>query len=324
MRVTTLPDGALPAVVEGAEASVGAAHELVAANRAELRELLVERGALLLRGFPGGLDELDLVVREFSGEALVYTERSSPRSTLKGNIYTSTDYPNTEEIFLHNEHSYQASWPHVLYFHCLTEPESRGATPLADIRQIHSAIDASVREEFARRQWMCVRNFHANVGVSWQSTFGTEDRDEVERYAAEKGIATEWRPGNLLRTRTVRPAIHPHPVTGEQVWFNHATFFNVTTLPAMYRDGLRDMFADEDLPTHTYYGDGEPIPDDVMEHLRECYRAASTRFDWRRGDTLIVDNMRAAHGREPYTGQRKIAVAMAEPSSVPSSEKVVT
>ncbi|MFJ8027014.1 hypothetical protein [Streptomyces sp. NPDC096311] len=31
-------------------------------------------------------------------------------------------------------------------------------------------------------------------------------------------------------------------------------------------------------------------------------------------DVLVVDNMLAAHGREPFTGPRKIAVAMAEPS----------
>ena len=62
-----------------------------------------------------------------------------------------------------------------------------------------------------------------------------------------------------------------------------------------------------------HYGDGGRIPDEVMDHLRAAYRAASTRFDWERDDILIVDNMLAAHGREPFTGPRKIAVAMAEP-----------
>lgn len=52
-----------------------------------------------------------------------------------------------------------------------------------------------------------------------------------------------------------------------------------------------------------------------MDHLRGCYRAASRRFDWRQGDVLVVDNMAAAHAREPFTGPRRIAVAMAEPSS---------
>ena len=54
-----------------------------------------------------------------------------------------------------------------------------------------------------------------------------------------------------------------------------------------------------------------------MAHLRDCYRAEQRRFDWQQRDVLIVDNMLAAHAREPFTGPRKIAVAMAEPSSGP-------
>jgi Taurine catabolism dioxygenase TauD, TfdA family len=57
------------------------------------------------------------------------------------------------------------------------------------------------------------------------------------------------------------------------------------------------------------------IADDVVEHLRSCYRAATTRFDYQEHDVLIIDNMLTAYGREPFTGPRKIAVAMAEPST---------
>ena len=39
------------------------------------------------------------------------------------------------------------------------------------------------------------------------------------------------------------------------------------------------------------------------------------QVDWvvsQQPDVLLVDNMLAAHGREPFTGPRKIAVAMGE------------
>jgi alpha-ketoglutarate-dependent taurine dioxygenase len=85
-----------------------------------------------------------------------------------------------------------------------------------------------------------------------------------------------------------RRAIHPHPVTGEAVWFN-------------------------DVPAAPRYGDGEPVPEDVRTHVRDCYRAAQRRVAWYEGDLLLVDNMLAAHGREPYTGRRDIVVAAAEP-----------
>lgn len=283
-------------------------------HRTELRGRLLKHGALLLRGFdPGGVDGFEQAVHAFTGSApLEYAERSSPRSTIKGRVYTSTDYPPGEEIFLHNENSYQAAWPRTLFFHCAEPARTLGATPLADTRRIHAAVPPDVREEFRSRGWRVVRNFHPDLGSRWQDAFRTEDRAAVEAYCGQRGITVRWRPDGGLRTTAVRSAIRVHPETGEQVWFNHATFFHVTTLADEIRQGLREMFAEEDLPTHTYYGDGGRIPDEVVAQLRAAYRAESTRFDWQRDDVLIVDNMLAAHGREPFTGPRRIAVAMAE------------
>jgi hypothetical protein len=36
------------------------------------------------------------------------------------------------------------------------------------------------------------------------------------------------------------------------------------------------------------------------------------RFTWRQGDVVMLDNMLVAHARDPYEGERKIVVAMAE------------
>ncbi|CAM5721600.1 hypothetical protein SALBM135S_00986 [Streptomyces alboniger] len=156
----------LPLVVEGhGEPAV----QRLRAGREDLRAALRERGALLLRGFDvGGADGFADIVRALSGEPLPYTERSSPRSVIKGNVYTSTDYPPGEEIFLHNENSYQASWPLTLYFHCVRPPLTRGATPLADTRRVLAAVDDEVRREFARRGWTVVRNYGDLVGLPWQ------------------------------------------------------------------------------------------------------------------------------------------------------------
>ncbi|MEV5942884.1 TauD/TfdA family dioxygenase [Streptomyces sp. NPDC051994] len=288
--------------------------ELIGKESTLLREKLGTHGAVLLRGFDiGGVDGFAAVVRALSGEPLKYSERSSPRSTIKGNVYTSTDYPPAEEIFLHTENSYQASWPKLLYFHCVAEPETLGATPLADTREVYRLIDPSVREEFERRGWMVVRNFHDGFGVDWRQVFNTEDRAEVEANCRAKQLGFEWSADGGLRTRGVRRAVHVHPTTGERVWFNHIAFFHHTTLAADVREGLLELFGEEDLPSNTFYGDGGTIPEEVTEHLRACYRAASTRFDWRADDVLVVDNMLTAHGREPFTGPRRIAVAMAEP-----------
>jgi len=287
--------------------------DLIRGRRDQLRATLAGHGALLFRGFDiGGIDGFDRVVRALAGEPLAYTERSSPRHAIKGNVYTSTDYPAEEEIFLHNENSYQSSWPLTLFFYCVRPPQTQGATPLADIRRVYAEIDPAVRGEFAARRWRLVRNFYDDFGAGWQHVFNTDNRDEVERYAAEHGIELQWRRDGL-RTTSVRDAVHYRPGSDTPRWFNHATFFHASSLAKDLREGLLEMFGPDGLPTNTYYGDGEPIPDEVVDQLRAAYRAATVRFGYQHDDLLVVDNMTAAHGREPFTGPRRIAVAMAEP-----------
>lgn len=288
--------------------------EWAGAHREALQKELMEHGGILFRGFEiAGVEEFEEVIAAVAGSSLEYKERSSPRSQVQGNVYTSTDYPPSHPIFLHNENSYQAAWPMKIFFYCVTEPTDRGETPIADTRAIFRRLDPELRRRFADEGWAYVRNFGKGLGLEWQTVFQTDDRDAIEAYCREKGIEAEWRNGERLRTRAVRPAMALHPVTGEPVWFNHATFFHVSTLNPEIRASLQELYADEDLPANTYYGDGTPIEPETLEALREAYAAETVQFPWREGDVLMLDNMMVAHGRSPFSGPRKIVVGMAEP-----------
>ncbi|MFL6253469.1 MAG: TauD/TfdA family dioxygenase, partial [Pyrinomonadaceae bacterium] len=174
---------------------------------------------------------------------------------------------------------------------------------------------ASVRERFAEKGWMYVRNFGDGLGLDWRTVFQTTERAVVEEHCRRHGIEFEWKDGGRLRTRSVRPAVARHPRTSEMVWFNHATFFHVTTLEPPVRELLMREFDERDLPTNTFYGDGSPIEESVADELREAYRQETVVFPWQRGDLLVLDNMLTAHGRRPYAGERRILVGMAEPVS---------
>jgi alpha-ketoglutarate-dependent taurine dioxygenase len=287
-----------------------------ATHKEYIEDKLLTHGGLLFRDW--GMKtatEFEQFSRVVCGELLEYHERSSPRRQVHGNVYTSTDYPAGESIFLHNENSYQQTWPMRILFFCQTAPQSGGETPIADCRKIYQRLNPKVRERFVDRKWMLIRNFGDGLGLSWQTVFQTTDKDVVDEHCRVNGIQTEWKDNDRLRTCTVRPAVRNHPKTGEPVWFNHATFFHVSTLDPTISAVLTRQFKEQDLPSTTCYGDGSSIEAETLAELREAYSSETVMFSWQEGDLLLLDNMMVAHGRAPYKGPRTILVGMAQPYS---------
>jgi len=156
---------------------------------------------------------------------------------------------------------------------------------------------------------MYVRNYGAALDLSWQNVFQTEDRDEVEAYCRSAEIEFEWKSDDELRTRQVCQAIATHPDTGEQVWFNQAHLFHISSLGEQVRESLLASSAGEP-PRNACYGDGSPIEDAALAEIRAAYDRETVVFPWQPRDVLLLDNMLAAHGRRPYRGARKIVVGM--------------
>jgi alpha-ketoglutarate-dependent taurine dioxygenase len=311
------PDASLPLVIQPLVNGIDPA-AWATTNRSWIEQQLSVHGGVLFRNF--NITSVELFRRFIAAvagkEPLAYSERSSPRMAVGDNIYTSTDYPANQSIFLHNENSYQQSWPMYIFFYCATPASEGGETPIADCRRVYEQISPNLRQRFIERKWMYVRNFGDGFGLPWQTVFQTNDPGVVEEHCRENGIQVEWRSGNRLRVSAIRNAVTTHPRTGEPVWFNHATFFHVTTLEPSVRDALLADYEGADLPTNTFYGDGLPIEPEVLDELREAYRRETVAFPWQANDVLLLDNMLTAHGRAPYTGERKVLVGMAHPYSL--------
>jgi alpha-ketoglutarate-dependent taurine dioxygenase len=159
---------------------------------------------------------------------------------------------------------------------------------------------------------MYVRNYGEGIDLPWQEVFQTGERHDVERFCRSAGIDFEWKDGGGLTTRQVCQAIARHPQTGEQVWFNQAHLFHVSSLDAAARDMLLRRFAEDELPRHAFYGDGGAIEAAVLDEIRAAYEQEAVRFAWEKGDVLLLDNMLTAHGREPFEGPRQVLAGMAE------------
>jgi alpha-ketoglutarate-dependent taurine dioxygenase len=309
------PGSSLPLVIQPATRDIRP-DDLTAwltSNRESIETALTKHGALLFRDFPlSTVEDFEQFALALSGKLLEYNERSSPRTEVGRNVYTSTDYDASETIFPHNELSYAVSFPLKLFFFCQLPAKSGGQTPLAGTRRISQRLSPEVRERFLQKKWMYVRNFGRGLGVPWQTAFQTSDKESVEDFARRNRIEIEWCDGDRLRTRQVRPAFVTHPRTQELLWFNHATFFHISTLGEAIGRVLIEAFGEENLPNNTYYGDGSPIEPSVLDQLREAYVKETVSFDWQKGDTVILDNILVAHSRLPFEGAREVRFAMSD------------
>lgn len=285
------------------------------ANRERIDQLMLEHGALLFRGFAlNSPEQFRQFAIALSDELLEFSERAAPRIEVAQRVYTSTEYPAEYPIPLHHENAFAYKWPMKVFFYCQLPAQSGGETPIADDQRFFELLDPEVRERFRAKQIMYVRNYGIGVDLPWQEVFQTNDRTIVEAYCHSAGMRCEWLGPDRLHTTRISPAIIPHLRTGKDVWFNHAHLFHISNLEGRLRELFSREFCPEDFPRIINYGDGTPIENSVLSHIRETYTKVAVRFAWQPHDVLLLDNMAVAHGREPFVGERKTLIIMADSS----------
>lgn len=277
---------------------------------AGLTGLLTECGALVFRDFGVAPEAIDPVLDRLVPDRLPYVHGNSPRSRVRGNLYTSTEYPRQYTISMHNELSYAHRWPARLAFYCEEAAERGGATPVLDGARWLRSLDTEVRAAFADGI-RYVQNLHDGFGFgkSWQDTFETDDRKAVEAYLRDSRAEWEWGPDGL-RVVQLRPATVRHPVTGAEVWFNQADQWHPAGLGDETSAELHEILAPDEFPQYVTFADGTPIPDAHIEQILARGLESAVDVDWADGDVLLIDNVLVAHGRRPFEGGRRVLVAM--------------
>jgi hypothetical protein len=309
----------LPAVVEpDPQDRITAAEDFLASvieDHDSLTGKLLEAGALLFQGLPLlNIPEFARFARRFAGrELLSYVAGASPRTQLGGGVYTSTEYPSEFTLPLHNELSYTFEWPEYLFFSCVTAAPEGGETPLADSREILRHLDPKIVERFRSRglRYERILDGGRDNRYSWQAAFETDDREVVENYCRKGDVEFRWNDDGSLWLSECRPATAIHPKTGEEVWFNQADGFHPSVFgDEFYREYLLEPEKHR-LRLNVRFADGGEIDVSDLNHIRGVIKNLSSATPWREGDILVVDNMLACHGRNPFTGPRKTLLAMA-------------
>jgi alpha-ketoglutarate-dependent taurine dioxygenase len=282
-------------------------------HRNAVRAAVVEHGSILIRGL--GLSdatEIGAVFRRLANTLMTEKEAFAPRQAYSDGVYSSTKWPANQQMCMHHELSYRLELPSLMLFACLAAPTQGGATPVANAADVLNSLPGELVGRFEQHGWLLTRTYNDEIGASYAEAFGTDDRTAIESYCRNNAIEFEWQPDDGLRTRQRRSAVVRHPITGQRCWFNQIAFLNEWTLDPEIREYLVDEYGAEGLPFNTWFGNGDPIGEDVVELLNSVYEANTAREPWQPGDLMVVDNIGTAHSREPFQGPREVVVGLAD------------
>lgn len=299
-------------------------------QRNELDRLIVEVGAVVLRGFAiRDTSTFGALIEHYPTLEFGYSAGVTPRGQIEGKVFEATNAPPQFRIPLHQEMSYLPEYPAKLAFYCCTPSETGGETIIGDMRRFDRAIDPAFRERIRERGVLYERNFrspdwqtgHAVLDARqrpWSDAFGTTDRDEVERYCSAMGLDFEWRDDGSLTTRFRGAGVVEHPDTGEGVWFNQLVqqATNVENLGQELFDAYAEHYTNgRARPFEVFYGDGSEVDPADISATYPILDDVTVAFPWHAGDVMLLDNLHTSHGRNTFTGSRDIQVALLGRSS---------
>jgi hypothetical protein len=214
-------------------------------------------------------------------------------------------------LLWHNEDSFRHILPARIWFACAQTPTSGGETVVADGSKILDIVH-SVAPKLVEEGLMYVRRYGGGLGLDWRVVFATDDRDVVEKQCRSQDISWSW-DGDILTTRAVRPGVKRHAHSGKPFWIGQLLHFHPAALPDATRASLARLYRMDSLPRDCRYADGSPIDDAVITSVVNAYREIERVCRWQIGDLLLIDNVRTAHGRRPYEGERKLLVMLTAP-----------
>jgi alpha-ketoglutarate-dependent taurine dioxygenase len=302
---TTIPN---IAIADGRALGAGAWED-------EALDALDRFGAVLLRGPSMREDAAELALSVLDDELLDDAFWSTPRSKVGGKTLTATEYPSPRTIHLHSEMAYMKTWPRFVAFHALEVAEEGGETTICNIDTVSEQLGDRLTP-FAEKGVTYRRTFQKGIDIAWQHAFQSDSPADVEELGKRLGMTLEWLSDDaLVTTHTAQGTIAA--ADGRSIFFNQAHLFHASTLDPQVREGIEKIYGSERLPRQAFYGDGSTIDEADLDAVREAFERNQTGMHWRQGDVLILDNMRFAHGRMPFSGKRRLHVAMARQESTP-------
>ena len=300
---------AFPLVIKPSTAKIASSKDAfnrwVAENTQELKQRLIEHGAVLFRGFPlASADDFETMLNQTDFKNMPYVGGAAPRSQVTASrVVTANESPATEKIPFHHEMAQVPTPPGYIFFYCDTAPQEGGATSILHSAEICQRFFA-LAPEFAasieqsgvsyRRVMPLETDKSSAIGRSWRETFQVQDQAQAESVMREAGMSWQWLEDGSVATKTqALPAIRFDPEIKQKVFFNSIVAVYTGWNDSRNKGEASVLGADDSVM--------QPLV--IAELVKEMDRLC-VNFKWQPGDVLWLNNHTVMHARQPFKGDR--------------------
>lgn len=271
--------------------------------------MLLKTGAILFRGFDvNTAKDFNDVVEAFGFEELPYVGGAAPRTNVVGRVFTANESPPDQKIPFHHEMAQVPEFPSKLFFFCEVEPGSGGETPIVLSHVVYERMKERYPdfvEKIEEHGLIYTRVLgeeddpSSPIGRGWKSTFLTNDKSVAEQRAAKLGMTLEWFEDGVKTIMGPIPAIKYDKSRNRKIWFN--------SMVAAYT-GWKD--ARNDPVKAVTFGDGQPLPGDIIHDCLKILEEESLAIPWQKGDVLLIDNWAVLHARRSFNPPRRVLASL--------------
>jgi len=240
------------------------------------------------------------------------------RNAIEGSSFLngSAGAPSELPVQFHNEMAYSGRVPTHLAFAMITQAGTGGTTLLADNIEVTRMLSSELKQKLQRLGVRYIRNLHdeskrgsPDFFMSWQGSFVTEDLEEAMRIGNhETSVLRRHEDGQRIQHIAWSSVFLEHHAHGDLY------FSSILNRHGSWLDGHK-VFGKMPLherPYHCVWGDGAEFSVEEMQELRAVHEQATIQVQLDKGDVIVMDNLRVAHGRTDFVGDRLIGLLLSE------------
>jgi len=250
-------------------------------KRSEIIKRFEQKGVIIFREFDIVAKKIkkftDLFTETYAKDALRRKKRLND-SDIRDVDYQENIHGEPQAVDLHSEASFAPAWPEIIWFYCITPPQTGGASILCDGAELWNYLSAKTKIFFLFNP----------IRYELEIPIGIKKRGKGKSPWMLNSLGTgngfiNWKTG-IFHLTLQRLAVQEGRNSNQLCFANHL-FITLDSEPQLIK---RTMF------------DGKKIAKNILKEIHCKANELTYEHNWKKGDLIMLDNKRFLHGRRKY------------------------